>query len=384
MRTTRRTRSVILAAGVVAAFLVSSAQVGAVVKVGTPNGEVLTGTHGRDQLTGAGGNDTLRGLAGNDLYYFDDNYGTDTLEERASYTVGGKKVAGGVDTLSFLATNGNMAGRFIPQWGPHNNFANGGGGSVDLGTSPVENVILGGSSYDWFEGGPAKNTLQPGGGTTDWLYDLGGWVDGGDPSRNLPASNDVFKGFARNTGTDYVADWGGTDVVDLRPFSTEDVYIAAFSADGDDDTEESLQIVTSDTTQVVLVGHFGPYAYLTSDFGQQGRIETLIFADATLSGPSAAQALGAAAAEASSVEGGKQARLAEAAERLADQARRELKRAPEPGAPVKSTRSSDERRAADKGGAGERLAAADRGRRDEPRAGASRGRDERRDGHRER
>ena len=113
----------------------------------------------------------------------------------------------------------------------------------------------------------------------------------------------------------------------MRPFSTDDVYFSRrdFDANG---TEESLQVVTGPTAQVILGGHFGPLSTYTSAFGQQGRIEKLIFADATFTNSAGLSSVMAASVEATS---GKQAELADAANRLAEEARKLLAEQPEPG-----------------------------------------------------
>jgi hypothetical protein len=304
-----------------AALLVISPTLSAL-RLGTPNGETLTGTTGKDHITGAGGNDTLKGLAGNDTYFFDDGWGADELVETPSQ---------GTDTLNFRGvSSGGVQGNIIREWGAGATFFDGPGGSIDFSTAAgiakIENVILGNGDGDFVEGGTGTNVLQPGGGATDWLLDFGGWNDGPAGNPELPVSNDVFKGFAANTGTDTVFDWGGSgETVDLRPFSTEDVYITRFDADSNG-TQESLQIITSPTTQVVLIGHFGPYSTYTSDYGQNGRIEKLIFADVTFT--TANGLANAASAEATS---GKQADLADAAPELTEEARALLADLPEPG-----------------------------------------------------
>jgi hypothetical protein len=210
--------------------------------------------------------------------------------------------------------------------------AEGPGGSIDFSTSAgqaeIEQVIGGQADNDIIATGPGPHTLQPGGGATDVLTDYAGWNDGTGGYPELPVSNDRYKGFADNTGGDYVYDWGGTgDVVDLRPFSTKDVYISRRDFDNNG-TEETLQIVTGPTAQVILAGHYGALSG-TTETGQQGRIEKLIFADATFTstnGLAAATTLSAAATS------GKQATLAEAADRLAEKARAQLAAMPEPGA----------------------------------------------------
>jgi hypothetical protein len=143
----------------------------------------------------------------------------------------------------------------------------------------------------------------------------------------VPVSDDLYKGFGDNTGTDVVLDFGsGGDVVDMRPFSTDDVYISREDFDSSG-TEESLQIVTGLTSQVIIAGHFGEYHQYTSQTGQQGRIEKLIFADATFTSTNGL----AGTAPLAKATSGKQATLAEAADRLAEEARAQLATMPEPG-----------------------------------------------------
>jgi hypothetical protein len=158
--------------------------------------------------------------------------------------------------------------------------------------------------WDRIYGGGERNTLQPGGGLNE-ISDYGGWKDGALGRPGLPASNDVFKGF-ENTGNNRVYDWGGTaDVLDMRPFSSSEVYVDALDLDSNG-TKESLQIVyrnsTGATVQVLVVGHFGAYSYFTSDSGQQGRIEQLVFSDGTFSGESEVGSGTASASAASSEE----------------------------------------------------------------------------------
>jgi hypothetical protein len=293
-------------------------------RIGTKNAEDLIGTTGNDHITGAEGNDVLKGLAGNDTYFFADTWGNDTLVE---------KPAQGTDTLNFRGVRtGAVTVLIIRQWrgaNPTNTSASGPGGTIaftSADNAAIEKVIGGQGDGDSIYTGGGPHTVQPGGGANDVLTDYAGW-NGALGLPEIPASNDTYKGFANNTGTDVVEDWGGTDVVDLRPLSTEDVYLSRRDFDSNG-TEESLQIVTGSTAQVVLAGHYGPYLNYTSDYGQQGQIETLIFADATFDSASGLSAATAVSIEATS---GKQAKLAEAADRLAAEARRLLAKAPEPG-----------------------------------------------------
>jgi hypothetical protein len=101
----------------------------------------------------------------------------------------------------------------------------------------------------------------------------------------IPASNDTYVGFNpnSNTGTDTIRDWGGTDVVDLRPMSSSSVTITRINADGENGTNESLEIAwNSDTNiKVVIAGYYGPYDPQSSFSSMDGHIEKLIFADVT-------------------------------------------------------------------------------------------------------
>ena len=291
------------------ALLVASPALAAL-RVGTKNAETLTGTTGKDHLTGAEGNDLLKGLAGNDTYFFADNWGVDELVEKPDE---------GTDTLNFRGVRTSpIEVRLVREWDPTftTMYAQGPGGNIDFSTAAgqatIEKVIGGHGDGDLIETGSGPHTLQPGGGAHDELYDDGGYDDGPGGFPAVPVSNDVFKGFGDNTGTDLVVDFGGSgDVVDLRPFSTNDVYISRRDFDSRG-TEESLQIVTGPNSQVILIGHFDEFLEYTSLAGQQGRIEKLIFADATFTSAS-----GLAAATASS---GKQAELADAADQLAKEA----------------------------------------------------------------
>jgi ABC-type nickel/cobalt efflux system permease component RcnA len=84
----------------------------------------------------------------------------------------------------------------------------------------------------------------------------------------------------------------------------------------------------SPTAQVVLLGHYGPYLDFTNTYGQQGRIEKIFFADATFTNSTGLSSVMAASVEATS---GKQAELADAADRLAEEARGLLAEMPKPG-----------------------------------------------------
>jgi hypothetical protein len=152
------------------------------------------------------------------------------------------------------------------------------------------------------------------------LTDVGGYNGGAGDNPDIPASNDVYKGFASNTGTDIIQDWGGNgDVLDLRPFATTDVFATAIDlVDVESSTPfESLQIVTGLTGQIIIVGQFGDVPN-TAVNNYHGHIETIRFADKTFSTTSALQSMTVASTAARS---GKQARLAEAAEGLAEEAR---------------------------------------------------------------
>jgi Ca2+-binding RTX toxin-like protein len=312
-------RIAILAPGLALLLALLTGPALAALRIGTNGNETLVGTTGNDQITGKGGDDILKGKAGNDTYFFADNWGTDTLVETAT---------GGTDTVNFRGvTSGRVNVYLVPEWFNNNdlfNSANGPGGEEvrfrytvngETVQSIVENAIGGQGTPDIIAGGKGKNILQPGGGADDQLVDFGGYTDPAKVLPNLPVSNDVYRGFASNTGTDVVTDYGGSgDVLDLRPLETADVYLSRrdFDSNGTDGTEESLQIVTSPTTQVIVYGHFGP----TGDSSK--RIETIIFADQTITESSAAQALATASAEPTSA---KQRRLAAAAEGLANKAR---------------------------------------------------------------
>ncbi len=175
-------------------------------RIGTNGSETLTGTKGNDHITGAGGDDMLKGLAGNDTYFFASGWGADTLIEKPGQ---------GTDTLNFRGVTGNglfvgvvrewTASVFFAVWGPGSEsitFSNAGG------IAQIERVIGGRGDGDDIYGGGGAHTLMPGGGAGDNLTDYGGWNDGPAGRPEIPASNDTYKGFADNTGTVLVQDWG--------------------------------------------------------------------------------------------------------------------------------------------------------------------------------
>jgi hypothetical protein len=164
-------------------------------------------------------------------------------------------------------TTGTVFVAMIPEWVdvfPGANAATGPGGNVRfafeangaLVQSSVENAIGGQGDVDNIIGGGGKNVLQPGGGATDALLDVGGWNDGAGGRPEIPVSDDVYQGFATNTGSDFVQDFGGNgDVLDLRPYATGDVFATAIDFDHDaNGTMESLQIVTGLTGQIIILG----------------------------------------------------------------------------------------------------------------------------------
>ncbi len=339
----RPARSLALAGALAATLALPTA---AAVRLGTPNPETLTGTHQADLITGGAGNDTLRGLAGDDTYHFADGWGAATLEEKRAHRVGGKKLPGGRDTLSFRGvTGGGVEVRLNPEWrgvNPAHSGASGPGGErVDLGAALVEDAV-GTRGFDSLGGGGAANRLATGGGGDDFLSDLGGWDDGAGGNPELPASSDAYRGAAANTGTVSVTDWGGpADVLDVRPLRSDDVYLARVDCDGTDPERECLQVVTGTTatSQVVVAGQFGAYENFTGATGQRGRIETVLFADGSVG-------FGGAEVGATAEGGGRdgeallgkptterQRRLAKRAPALAEAARREAADLPAPGAP---------------------------------------------------
>lgn len=324
--------------GLLVAMLVVAPAFGSV-RLGSSAGETLIGTNKADQITGGGGNDTLKGLAGNDTYYFEDGWGSDTLEEKASYKVGGKKVSGGRDTLSFRGvTTGWVDVYLVPAWGSGYNLALGQHGEqIVLGASLVENAVGGpsGTVGDRLVGGGEANTLSSGGGSGDTLQDFGGWNDGAGGQPELPASSDTFRGAAANTGTVILQDWGGSaDVLDFRPLASDEVYLDAVNCD-DDPQRECLQVVTgTGDGQVAVVGQFGEFDTSTTESGQHGRIEILRFADGDIRMDgdvrvSAASATGSATGKPLTKRQQAEAKQAPA---LLEAALRELDDLPEPGA----------------------------------------------------
>ncbi|MBA3471615.1 MAG: M10 family metallopeptidase C-terminal domain-containing protein [Rubrobacter sp.] len=245
----------------------------AAVKIGTNAAETLRGTDGNDQITGKGGNDRTVGKLGNDTYYYANGFGVDTVND-----------TGGTDTLSFSRLTAGVNVYLIPEWGEDYNAVYDAaddstlrvGMSTSTRDSLVENVA-GGAGADYIAGGKGDNVLRPGGGATDNLRDWGGY-DGSTSFPAIPVSNDTYKSFSANTGTDYVTDYGGTlDIVDLKEYESSEVYVDTIDLNNSG-TEESLQLTMPNDTEVIVVGYFINYYS-----GQEGKIEEIRFADDTIS-----------------------------------------------------------------------------------------------------
>lgn len=252
--------------------MLSSTIVLAAVKIGTEGADKLAGTDGKDQITGKGGNDRTNGKAGNDTYYYADGFGVDSLIDSA-----------GTDTMSFSKLTAGVNVYLLPEWGNDFNAvydaADDSTVRVSMSTAKkdylVENVA-GGAGADYIAGGAGDNVLSPGGGATDNLRDYGGY-DGSTNFPAIPVSNDTYKSFSANTGTDYVTDFGGTlDVVDLKEYESSEVYVDALDLNNNG-TEESLELTMPNGTEVVVVGYFTTYYT-----GQEGKIEEIRFADDTI------------------------------------------------------------------------------------------------------
>ncbi len=265
-------------------LVLSSAVALAAVKIGTDAAETIRGTDGNDQITGKGGNDKTVGKLGNDTYYYADGFGVDTVND-----------TGGTDTLSFSRLTAGVNVYLIPEWGEDYNAVYDDddttlrvGMSTSTRDSLVENIV-GGAGEDYIAGGKDSNVLRPGGGATDNLRDWGGY-DGSTSFPAIPVSNDIYKSFSANTGTDYVTDYGGTaDVIDLKEYESSEVYVDTADLNNNG-TEESLLLTMPDNTEVIVVGYF--INYYT---GQEGKIEEIRFADDTIS-EAATQDMSAASA----------------------------------------------------------------------------------------
>jgi hypothetical protein len=321
-------------------------------RIGTNGNETLVGTSANDQITGMGGGDRLKGLAGNDRYFFANFFVTDEAGQALFDTLI-ETATGGSDTVNFQGVSrSHVEVRLVREWAQvdllWNRATAPGGGEVRFYYSSARGVVqsfvenaIGGEGGDLINpdiinGGGGKNVLQPGGGTGDLLADYGGWKDDTGRLPEIPASNDVYKGFANpdDFGFARIADWGGTnDVLDLRPFSIDDVYIGPIDLDSTPATLESLQIVAARDSQIVVQGQFGDYAGQLALSNFQGRIETIVFADETIIDMSSLRQVAAASTGATS---GKRATLAAAADRLAIEARRLI----DPKDPTGSGRSA--------------------------------------------
>jgi Ca2+-binding RTX toxin-like protein len=223
---------------------------------GTNGADTLIGTKRNDKITGGEGLDLLKGRDGNDTYFFADNLGQDTLIEKRGQ---------GMDTLDFSdLTSAAVGVLIVREFDQYDIFSLNNGAVLrdpEAGIPSIETVIGGQGAGDNLTTGGGPNTLKPGGGAVDLSNDLGGYDDGTGPDPAIPASNDTYAGFNDNTGTDTIKDWGGTDVVDLRPASSSSVTMTAIDDDGSNGTEESLEITWNfdPAVKVVIRGYFGPY-----------------------------------------------------------------------------------------------------------------------------
>jgi hypothetical protein len=188
--------------------------------------------------------------------------------------------------LSFFTLTAGVNVYLLPEWGDDYNAVYDDDDStlrvsMSNGTkdSIIENVA-GGLGEDFIAGGKESNTLRPGGGADDTLKDWGGY-DGSTGFPAIPNSNDTYKGFKDNTGTDYVVDYGGSaDVVDLKPYESTEVYVDAVDLNNNG-TDESLSLKYKNSAgadaEIIIVGYF--LNYYT---GQEGKIEEIRFADDTV------------------------------------------------------------------------------------------------------
>lgn len=250
----------------------SSAVALAAVKIGTEGDDRISGTDANDQITGKGGNDRTNGRAGNDTYYYADGFGVDSVIDSA-----------GTDTLSFAKLTEGVNVYLIPEWGEDYNAVYDDDDTtlrVSMSTTRTDYLIenaAGGAGEDYIAGGKGDNVLRPGGGATDELRDWGGY-DGSTNFPAIPVSNDTYKSFSANTGTDYVIDYGGTnDLIDLRAYESYEVYVDAIDLNNNG-TEESLRLTLPNDSEIIVVGYFTNYYT-----GQEGKIEEIRFSDDTIS-----------------------------------------------------------------------------------------------------
>ena len=280
-------RITIVFAALALAGMLAAGQASAALKVGTDGADTLVGTKYADHLTGKRGDDVLEGRAGNDVYHFADGFGTDTLVEPKK----AGRLPGGVDTISFSDVTTRADIFLIPQYRVQGYYrastadSNGVVHRVDLVSSAVEKAV-GGTAGDSIYTGAGANTLKGGAGGNDFLANYGGW-DGISTLPGLPASDDVYGGFAAGSGGDYVVDYGGAaDVLDLRPWDSSEVYVDALSMDGSDPSNDSL-IVATGGRGVLVYGHFAPI--LNQD--ENGTMEKIVFANETITSAPEVRAL---------------------------------------------------------------------------------------------
>ncbi len=237
---------------------------------GSSSADSLIGSEGADSFRGNAGADTLSGGADDDVYYYQTGDGSDIIHDEDT-------VAGNSDTLSFGAgiavsdvsfsydssnlyfqlTDGSVItieNGSLPQYGIERvTFAD--GIVWDVATDIFLGRIVGTSEQDYLYGTEEADTFIGQGGEGlyhgDWLYGEGG--------------NDTYVVY-RTDGPTNIAEWSGTDTIQLIGFDPAEVTAYRSS--------DSLILTSNDrTTWVEIISFFSQQDY---------QIESVVFDDGTL------------------------------------------------------------------------------------------------------
>ena len=282
-------KALLLFATALVALALCSGVALAATKIGTDAAETLTGTNDNDRITGKGGDDITIGKKGNDLYNYPGTWNFDTVID-----------SGGKDALDFSRVGEPMLVVLCSDYTDPDSGAamgvafNRGGNAVVFGsgisdhfpdyglpevteTSHIENA-RGGPGYNQFIGCGLDNKMSGGGGY-DLLVDQGGMAYQ-DLGTAFPASDEVYSGLGESGQWAVMLDGGGTDVANLKPYTTGQVDLVRFDGDADG-TPESLVILTGQQSGIII----GDANNTRNTPGLQldGRIEKVVFKDKTVS-----------------------------------------------------------------------------------------------------
>ena len=155
---------------------------------GTQKADHIMGDDAAEVIEGFGGDDSIHGWGGDDDIYGGD--GDDRLYGK-----------GGRDNIYGESGSDHLVG------GEDDDYLNGGSGDDDLHGDDGNDVLFGGIGNDILEGGTGDDTLNGGAGDDRYI-------------------------FARGFGSDIISDPEGSEVIELRGISAEDLLLASDGSGG--------------------------------------------------------------------------------------------------------------------------------------------------------